>query len=230
MLPNGSKGGQAVAVLFSGGLDSAVLLAQAAQAGAVQPIYVSAGLAWEDQERPLASDLLRTLPGRDRIRPLAALRVDMRDVYPATHWAVRGEAPAFDTPDEDVYIEGRNIVLLSKASVFMARAKIHRVMMGTLAGNPFPDASTAFFESMAESLSIGLNWRVEIEAPLASMHKADVIRLGASLGVALEATLSCMQPPGGLHCGRCSKCRERRDAFIEAGVVDRTRYAVAPAR
>jgi 7-cyano-7-deazaguanine synthase len=230
MLPNGSKGGQAVAVLFSGGLDSAVLLAQAAQAGAVQPIYVSAGLAWEDQERPLASDLLRTLPGRDRIRPLAALRVDMRDVYPATHWAVRGEAPAFDTPDEDVYIEGRNIVLLSKASVFMARAKIHRVMMGTLAGNPFPDASTAFFESMAESLSIGLNWRVEIEAPLASMHKADVIRLGASLGVALEATLSCMQPPGGLHCGRCSKCRERRDAFIEDGVVDRTRYAVAPAR
>ena len=45
----------------------------------------------------------------------------MRDVYPPTHWAVRGERPAFDTPDEDVYLEGRNIVLLSKAAVFMAR-------------------------------------------------------------------------------------------------------------
>lgn len=230
MLPNGSKEGQPVAVLYSGGLDSAVLLAQAAQAGAVQPIYVSAGLAWEDQERTRATALLRTLPGHERIRPLAALGVDMRDVYPATHWAVRGEAPAFDTPDEDVYIEGRNIVLLSKASVFMARAKIHRVLMGTLAGNPFPDASAAFFRSMADALSVGLAWQVDIDAPFASMHKADVIRLGASLGVALEDSLSCMQPQGGLHCGRCSKCRERRDAFVEAGISDRTRYAAAPVR
>ena len=60
--------------------------------------------------------------------PLATLNVDMRDVYPPTHWAIRGEAPAFDTPDEDVYLEGRNIVLLSKAAVFMARTRIDRVL------------------------------------------------------------------------------------------------------
>jgi 7-cyano-7-deazaguanine synthase len=42
--------------------------------------------------------------------------------------------------------------------------------------------------------------------------------------VPLELTLSCMQPTNGLHCGRCSKCRERRDAFREAGVVDPTPY------
>jgi len=58
------------------------------------------------------------------------------------------------------------------------------------------------------------------------MRKRDVIRLGASLGVPLELTLSCMQPIDGIHCGRCSKCRERREAFSEAGVVDPTRYAV----
>ena len=44
------------------------------------------------------------------------LTVDMTDVYPPTHWAIRGEAPAFDTPDSDVYLEGRNVILLSKAS------------------------------------------------------------------------------------------------------------------
>ena len=53
-----------------------------------------------------------------------------------------------------------------------------------------------------------------------------MIRLGATLGVPLELTLSCMQPVDGLHCGRCSKCRERRDAFTEAGVDDPTPYAV----
>ncbi len=58
------------------------------------------------------------------------------------------------------------------------------------------------------------------------MDKSEVIRLGVELGVDLELTLSCMNPQDGdAHCGRCSKCRERRDAFIEAGVVDPTLYA-----
>ena len=41
----------------------------------------------------------------------------MRDVYPPTHWAIRGVPPAYDTPDEDVYLTGRNLVLLTKAGV-----------------------------------------------------------------------------------------------------------------
>jgi 7-cyano-7-deazaguanine synthase len=48
--------------------------------------------------------------------------------------------------------------------------------------------------------------------------------------VPLELTLSCMNPKDDRHCGQCSKCRERRDAFNEAGVADPTTYAVAPIR
>src|SRR5206468_1733916 len=161
--------------------------------------------------------LLRSGAYGPQLLPLVSLTVDMRDVYPATHWAVRGEPPAYDTPDEDVYIEGRNIVLLSKASVFMARARIPRVMIGPLAGNPFPDATSDFFHSMGRALSIGLDAPISIDAPFAAMTKADVIRLGTSLDVPFELTLSCMQPRDGRHCGRCSKCRERIDAFREAG-------------
>jgi 7-cyano-7-deazaguanine synthase len=219
-----------VAVLYSGGLDSAVLVAHAARQATVQPIYVSVGLAWERDELAAAMRLFATGAFDSRVRPLVPLRFDMQDVYPASHWAIRGEAPGFDTPDQDVYLEGRNIVLLAKAAVFMARAKISRVMLGPLAGNPFPDASDAFFRAMERALSLGLAWTVQIETPLAGMHKADVIRLGHSLGVRFDATLSCMQPEGGLHCGRCSKCRERRDGFLEAGIEDPTRYATAPAR
>ena len=80
---------------------------------------------------------------------------------------------------------------------------------------------------MARALSLGLGTPIEIAAPFAALHKADVIALGRSLGVPLELTLSCMQPRDGLHCGRCSKCRERRDAFREAGVEDPTDYASA---
>src|SRR4051812_48845352 len=103
------------AVLFSSGLDSVVLLADAAAAGPVAPIYVSVGLAWEGEEQAMASRLFASAGfQRAEIAPLVTLSFDMRDVYPATHWAVRGVAPSFDTPDEDVYIDGRNIILLSK--------------------------------------------------------------------------------------------------------------------
>lgn len=231
-----SEAGQGEAVLFSGGLDSAVLLASVAAearrrgtSAPIVPIYVSVGLAWERDERAIADRLLSSEPFKD-VQPLAALGFDMRDVYPPTHWAVRGEAPGFDTPDEDVYLEGRNVVLLSKAAVFMARAKLSRVSLGPLSGNPFPDATPEFFGTLGRALSLGLGTPIEIAAPFLGMHKADVIALGQSLGVPLELTLSCMQPTRGLHCGRCSKCRERRDAFREAGVTDATEYAVAPLR
>jgi 7-cyano-7-deazaguanine synthase len=56
------------------------------------------------------------------------------------------------------------------------------------------------------------------------MAKADVIRLGLSLGVRFELTLSCMQPRDGRHCGRCSKCRERIEAFRDLGKEDPAKY------
>lgn len=216
-----------IAVLFSAGLDSAVLLAHAARehaAAAVQPVYVSAGLAWEAEEQAMARRLLTSGAYSSNVEELVSLNVDMRDVYPPTHWAIRGEPPAYDTPDEDVYIEGRNVVLLSKASVFMARRRIARVMIGPLAGNPFPDATPRFFDAMGRALSEGLAAPIAIDAPFLRMDKSEVIRLGQALGVPLQLTLSCMQPRGGIHCGRCSKCRERVDAFRKAGVVDPTTY------
>jgi 7-cyano-7-deazaguanine synthase len=218
------------AVLVSAGLDSVVLMASEGREATVHPIYVSAGLAWEPEERKALARLLQHPSFAGRMAPLVELTFTVRDLYPATHWALRGEPPTFDTPDEDVYLTGRNVVLLSKAAIHCAQRGIPRVALGPLAGNPFPDATFEFFDAMARALSLGLAHRLEISAPFATLHKADVIRLGAELGVPLELTLSCMNPRDGKHCGQCSKCRERRDAFAEAGVMDRTEYAARPPR
>jgi len=191
----------------------------------IQPIYVSAGLAWEAEEIAMARRFLSAQRFSSRLGPLVTLTVDMRDVYPATHWAIQGKPPAYDTPDEDVYLEGRNIVLLSKASVFMARNRLSRVMLGPLAGNPFPDATPQFFAALNEAFSLGLAAPMAISAPFSRLHKEDVVKIGAGLGVPFELTLSCMNPSGTTHCGLCSKCRERRDAFHAAGVKDPTPYA-----
>jgi len=218
------------AVLLSAGLDSAVLAASEARRGRVQPIYVSAGLAWESAELTALDRLLAEAPFAGALAPVARLTFTVADLYPDTHWALRGEPPAFDTPDEEVYLAGRNVALLSKAAIYCARQGIGRVALGPLAGNPFPDATAEFFEAMAHALSLGLAHPIAVDAPFASMDKSDVVRLGVELGVPLALTLSCMNPQNGLHCGRCSKCRERRDAFREAGITDATAYASAPVR
>ena len=217
------------AVLLSAGLDSAVLAASEARTSRVQPIYVSTGLAWEDEERAALDRLLASPAFRGMDAP-ATLAFTVRDLYAPTHWALRGEPPAFDTPDEDVYLTGRNVILLSKAGIYCAQQRIGRLALGPLAGNPFPDATPEFFAAMARALSLGLAHGLVVDTPFAGMHKDAVIRLGVELGVPLELTLSCMNPKDGAHCGQCSKCRERRDAFHEAGVPDRTRYATVPAR
>jgi len=215
----------ATGVLLSGGLDSAVLLAEEAASDAgVQPIYVSGGLAWEASERAMVARLLDASPLRGRTRRLVALSVDMHDVYAATHWALTGKPPAYHTPDEDVYLPGRNIVLLGKAAVFCATANLSRLVLGTLGHNPFPDATPDFRTAMARAVSLGLAHDIRIDAPYAAIDKADVIRRGASLGVPFELTLSCMNPNGTRHCGACSKCRERHDAFLDAGLADPTDY------
>jgi len=212
------------AVLFSGGLDSAVLLAEEAQARVVQPLYVSTGLAWEPAERAVAARLLASPVFEGRVRPLVPLEFTVRDLYAPSHWAIRGVPPAYDTPDEDVYLIGRNVVLLTKAGIYCAQHRIPRLALGPLAGNPFPDATSEFFDAMARALSLGLAHEITIATPLRGLHKEDVIRRGLALGVPLELTLSCMNPVGDAHCGACSKCRERREAFRSAGVIDETRY------
>ena len=220
-------------VLLSGGLDSAVLAAHEARTYFVHPVYVAGGLAWEDGEQRVIAALLGAPPFSNaghRIAPLARLEFSMRDVYPSSHWAIKGTPPAYDTPDEDVYLHGRNVALLSKAAVYAASRKISRLVVAPLAGNPFPDATAEFFAAFSRAVSIGLAAPIDIEAPFAHLHKEDVVRIGAELGVPFELTLSCMNPSGTTHCGRCSKCRERRDAFLAAGFEDPTAYANASPR
>lgn len=218
------KGQASTAVLCSAGLDSAVLLAAEGQRATVVPVYVSVGFAWEPKERAWLDRLLADPRLASVCAPQVALSLDMQDIYPSSHWARTGDTPAYDTPDEDVYIFGRNVVLLTKAAVYCAHHAISRVAIGPLAGNPFPDATPEFFTAFGHGLSIGLGRPLEIAAPFRELHKEEVIRLGIDLGVPLELTLSCMRPHAAEHCGTCSKCRERQEAFTAAGVADPSVY------
>jgi 7-cyano-7-deazaguanine synthase len=210
-----------VAVLASGGLDSAVLLADLAGDRPVHPLYVRAGLAWEAEERAALDRYLAAL-GHRNVRPVQELAVDTRALL-AGHWSVTGAGlPGADTPDSAVFIPGRNILLIGLAAVWCSLHAVPTVAIGSLGDNPFPDATPEFFAEYARAVSRGLGHEVAVVAPYRSLHKAELLRRFGDLP--LEHTVTCMQPQAGVHCGTCNKCAERQLAFQQAGVADRTPY------
>jgi 7-cyano-7-deazaguanine synthase len=212
-----------IAVLASGGLDSSVLVAQLASAAQVYPVYVRCGLKWEAMELAGLQSFLNALKN-PKVMPLTVLSFPTAAIY-GDHWSITGaHVPDANAPDEEVLIPGRNILLIALASVWCSTHGVSRIAIGSLDANPFPDATSQFFESFSRALSIGLGRSVQVEAPFRNLHKEDIIRRFKDLP--LELTLTCMAPgDGGIHCGQCNKCRERQLAFQKAGVPDRTAYA-----
>ena len=211
-----------IAVLLSGGLDSATLLGTLIRRGRrVQPLYVRSGLIWEHAELRAIHRFLQALDS-PRVAKLAILDLPVQDVY-GEHWSITGDgSPDASSLDNAVYLPGRNLILLVKAGLWCRLHGIRRLALGVLASNPFADATPGFFRRLETVMNLALGGEVRIVRPLARLHKRQVMKLGRDLP--LELTFSCIAPVGGLHCGRCNKCAERANAFAMIG-RDPTRYA-----
>lgn len=88
----------------------------------------------------------------------------------------------------------------------------------------YPDCTPEFIGSMANAIYMGTYHQLRLVTPLEWLGKADIIRLGESVGVPWEDTWSCYKGEQ-LHCGVCPTCRARREGFTKAGVYDPTVYA-----
>jgi 7-cyano-7-deazaguanine synthase len=214
-----------VAVLVSGGSDSAILCVDLLRSyRRAFPLYVRSGLRWEEVE---LAHLRRFLGAAERpgLAQLHVLEEPVADLY-GEHWSTQGAVPGAETPDEAVYLPGRNVLLAAKAAVWCRLRGIETLAFGTLRGNPFPDSTPDFFHDLAAVLNRALGGRLEIIRPFESMSKVEVLRRGA--GLPLHETFSCLNSVGGKHCGRCNKCAERRRGFLAVGIPDRTLYANSP--
>lgn len=225
------------AILYSGGLDSGILLdvlsresaAAAGANGSIVPIYVDCGSAWRNAERAAARRVIGLL-GRPQIAPLVELSMPTADLY-GDHWSLGGGCvPDAASPDEAVYLPGRNPLLAVKPLVWCGMRGIRTLALATLESNPFPDAGDDFFAAFSRALSIAMAADLEIVRPFAGCSKTDVMRQGRHSP--LHETFSCIEPQPDaaeptrfIHCGRCNKCAERRKAFLAASLDDCTPYA-----
>lgn len=215
--------GSTIGVLASGGLDSSILLGHLLAAGrTVQPFYIRTGLVWQETELKALRKYLAAI-ACPNLTGLVVLELPLADLY-GEHWSLTGEqTPAADSPDEAVFLPGRNALLLVKAAVWCQLHGIGELALAPLGTSPFEDASAGFLADFQAALNHGGVGRIELLRPFGEMTKRQVMELGRRLP--LELTFSCISPASGLHCGRCNKCAERQAAFEDAELADGTRYA-----
>jgi 7-cyano-7-deazaguanine synthase len=212
-----------VAVLLSGGLDSAILAATlATRHPRVQPIYIRTDVVWAHEEESACAAFVNAIVAPS-ISSLVRLTMPLGDIY-SGHWSMTGESiPDATTPDEAVFLPGRNALLLVKAIVWCQINGVGQLALAPLASNPFDDAQPEFFRLFAAAMASGYGKQIVLARPFSNLHKRDVMLLGRELP--LELTFSCISPRAGLHCGVCNKCHERKDAFRAADRFDKTQYA-----
>lgn len=212
-----------IGLLLSGGLDSCILLAHLLQTGRrVRPFYVRSGLVWQRDELAAVTAFLGAVAS-PRLESLVVLELPLGDLY-GDHWSVTGrEVPDAASPDEAVYLPGRNALLVIKAALWCGLHGIGELALAVLRNNPFADAAPEFFDQFESALDCATGGAVRIVRPLARLDKRQVMDLGREQP--LQLTFSCIAPVDGTHCGACNKCAERMDAFRLIGVDDPTPYA-----
>jgi 7-cyano-7-deazaguanine synthase len=221
-------------VLLSGGLDSATALAVARRDG-----FLCHALTIAYGQRHAAE-----LEAARRVA--AALGAVERRVVELDLRAFGGSALTADIPvPQDrsaeamsagipiTYVPARNTVFLALALAWAEVLGSFDIYMGVnvLDYSGYPDCRPEFiaaFEQLANlatKAGVENKGRFRIHTPLIRLSKADIIRLGVSLGVDYGLTHSCYDPaPNGAACGRCDSCRLRRAGFETAGMPDPTRY------
>ncbi|HEY2934468.1 MAG TPA: 7-cyano-7-deazaguanine synthase [Acidobacteriota bacterium] len=214
-------------LLCSGGIESCALAFLGSRRARITPIYVRFGLIWEEAELYWLRKFL-SLTALADLHSLVVLEMPVAEIY-RNHWSRGGsEIPDDNSADESVYLPGRNLLLLSKGAVYCNLHGLSALAVGTLRGNPFPDARLEFFSNMARAISFTFDQPFEIHAPFRDLGKEQVITLAAA--APLHLSFSCINPQQYTHCGRCNKCAERRRYFKAAGVPDATVYAAEKIR
>jgi 7-cyano-7-deazaguanine synthase len=220
-------------VLLSGGLDSSTCLAVARRDGfEAHCLSVDYGQRHRG-ELARAGRIARALGARQHLTVKVDLSAFGGSALTDRGIAVpKGRSPARMAREIPVtYVPARNTVLLALALAHAETIGAEDVFVGVNAidYSGYPDCRPAFlraFERVAKvATKAGVSGRpLRIRAPLIRLSKAEIIRLGTSLGVPYGLTQSCYDPIRGRACGRCDACVLRRKGFAEARVADPTLY------
>jgi len=229
--PPSTARGTAV-VLLSGGLDSATAAAWATREGwKLAALSVNYG-----QRHAIELDCSRRIAKALGIDDHVVLTIDLAAFGGSSLTDTGCDVPkgrSHDSIGEGIpstYVPARNTVLLSLALAMAETRQADAIVIGVnaLDYSGYPDCRPEFIEAYRTlaglATKVGVEGKpIDILAPLQNLTKAEIIRLGTSLGVDYGLTTSCYDPlASGRPCGACDACQLRAEGFAAAGVADPT--------
>ena len=216
-------------VLLSGGLDSATVLAIARQQGyACYALSVDYGQR-HHAELAAAQRVAQALGALEQ----RVIKVDLTEFGGSALTDERIAVPVHTSQGIPLtYVPARNTIMLSLALAWAEVLQAQHIFIGVNAVDysGYPDCRPEFIEAFERMANVATKAAIEgkelsVHAPLLQLSKADIIKMGAVLGVDYSLTVSCYQANvEGRACGQCDSCRLRRAGFDMAGLADPTRY------
>jgi 7-cyano-7-deazaguanine synthase len=213
-------------VIYSGGLDSTVLLYTLHSAGhGLSALSVNYGQR-HGCELACAAAICRDLGVPHKVADLSSIQSLLAGSSLTSPEIDVAEGHYTEENMKTTVVPNRNMILLALATGHALSVGAQQVAYAAHSGDHaiYPDCRNEFADAMAEAMAL-CDWQqVELSRPFVDWTKADIVRRGAELGVPFAKTWSCYKG-GNTHCGRCGTCIERREAFDLADVDDPTEYA-----
>ena len=225
-------------ILYSGGMDSTVLLTQAVrEVGPENVLALSLhyGSLHNSRESEAAAEICTFL---NVLRTIITLP---KELFAGGSSALMGDSempveeyhdPTKETPSATI-VPFRNANLISAAVAYAEGHGFETVSiaahMNDAIGYAYPDCMPEFLEPMAQAVAFGTLHKVHLRYPYTENTKSDLVTIGAVVRAPLVLSWSCYRG-GRVHCGECPTCLERQRAFYEAGYMDPTKYVVPSKR
>lgn len=130
------------------------------------------------------------------------------------------------------YVPARNTIFLSYALALAEVTQSNAIVIGVNAVDysGYPDCRPEYIEAFEKMANLAtkagvMGNHLHIATPLLHLSKAEIIKLGVSLGVDYALTVSCYRADSeGRACGSCDSCYLRQQGFLQAEIDDPTIY------
>ena len=214
-------------VLVSGGLDSCVTAAIAAQNYDLAFLHLNYGQRTEAREAKAFEELADHYGVQQRLNlsvehfaRIGGSSLTDPDI-PVT------EADLESTEIPSSYVPFRNANILAAATSWAEVLGATRLFIGAVAedSSGYPDCRPEFFDAFNQVIATGTkpDTQIRIETPIIHMSKKEIVLKGMELDAPLHLTWSCYQSEDQA-CGRCDSCVLRLRGFAQAGVPDPIPY------
>ena len=222
----------------SGGIDSTVMLYDAAASNAYSEIYTISffyGQRHAKNELNCATQSIYNLMEKNpKVRILHRVidlnffgEIAVSSSITNNNIAVAQTKDVLGDPQPVNYVPFRNLMMLSILCSFAEAHEARDVYYGSALVDSqagYWDSSNEFYLNLSKLVSLNRKTKLSIVTPLIKLDKKDIIKLGIDRGVDFAKTWTCYEGKD-LACGYCPACSNRIKGFMDNGIVDPVAYS-----